>query len=84
MAKEKKKREKPRVHKDLEGFEFNIDSFGELSSTFDIEKINEFLNKNVEDKKLQEREDYEEIKKEGKASSHDKKEDKGAKEDEEE
>lgn len=73
MSKERKKREKPRVHKDLEGFEFNIDSFGELSSTFNIEKINEFLNKNVEDKKLQEREDYEEIKKEGKAPPKEKK-----------
>ena len=73
MSKERKKREKPRVHKDLEGFEFNIDSFGELSSTFNIEKINEFLNKNVEDKKLQEREDYDEIKKEGKAPAKEKK-----------
>jgi hypothetical protein len=80
MSKEKKKREKPRVHKDLEGFEFKIDSFGELSSTFDIEKINEFLNKNVEDKKLQEREDYEEIKKEGKLPSSEKNDEDATKE----
>jgi hypothetical protein len=29
----------------------------------DIEKINEFLDKNVDDKKLAERDDYEEVKK---------------------
>jgi hypothetical protein len=59
----KKTVKKPRVHKDLEGFEVSIDQFGELKSNLDIEKLNEFLNKNVEDKKLAEREDYEEMKK---------------------
>ncbi|GIV36538.1 MAG: hypothetical protein KatS3mg032_0917 [Cyclobacteriaceae bacterium] len=59
----KKKPAKPRVHKDLEGFEISIDTFGELKSNLDIEKINEFLNRNVDDKKLAERNDYEEIKK---------------------
>lgn len=60
---------KPRVHKELEGFEISIDPFGELKSNVDIEKINEFLNRNVEDKKLAEREDYEELKKGKKKSS---------------
>lgn len=54
---------KPRVHKDLEGFEISIDQFGELKSNMNIEKINEFLDKNVDDKKLAERDDYEERKK---------------------
>lgn len=54
---------KPRVHKDLEGFEVSIDQFGELKSNMDIEKLNAFLDKNVEDKKLAERDDYEELKK---------------------
>lgn len=40
----------------------NIDSFGEISSSFPIDKINEFLNKNVEDKKLKDREDIDDIK----------------------
>ncbi|MFZ5971156.1 MAG: hypothetical protein ACOYXA_06155 [Bacteroidota bacterium] len=57
---------KPRVHQDLHGLEVSIDQFGELRSNMDIEKINEFLNKNVDDKKLAEREDYEVIKKKGK------------------
>jgi hypothetical protein len=64
MAKtDPKKKKKPRVHKDLQGFEVSINQFGELNSNMNIEKINEFLNKNVDDKKLAERNDYEEVKK---------------------
>lgn len=58
-----KKQGKPRVHKDLSGFEVSIDQFGELKSNMPIEKLNDFLNENVDDKKLAEREDYEEMKK---------------------
>jgi hypothetical protein len=65
----KKKEEKnPKVNKELEGFDIRIDSFGEIKTTFDIDRINEFLNKNVEDKKLQERKDYDKITKKGKFS----------------
>lgn len=72
MSKKKKDKKKeiknsPKVNPDLEGFEIKIDQFGEIKSSYNIDKINEFLNKNVEDKKLQEREDYEKIKKEGKS-----------------
>lgn len=66
MAKQqhtKKSTPKPRVHKDLQGFDIAIDSFGEIKSNMNIEKINEFLNENVDDKKLAERDDYEEMKK---------------------
>lgn len=49
--------EKPKVHKDLEGFDIQINSFGEISTSFDMDRINEFLNKNVDDKKLRDRED---------------------------
>lgn len=52
-----KKQGKPRVHKDLSGLEISINQFGEIKSNMDIEKVNEFLNKNVEDKKLTEREE---------------------------
>lgn len=58
-----KKQGKPRVHKELSGFEVSIDQFGELKSNMPIEKLNEFLNENVDDKKLAEREDYEAMKK---------------------
>ncbi|MBV6647133.1 MAG: hypothetical protein KI790_16870 [Cyclobacteriaceae bacterium] len=53
----KQKQNKPKVHKDLEGFDVKVDTFGELQSTFEIDKINQFLNKNVDDKKLRDRED---------------------------
>lgn len=62
-----KVRPKPRVHKDLDGLEVSIDSFGEIRSNMNIEKINEFLNKNVDDKKLLEREQFDEVKKKGKS-----------------
>jgi hypothetical protein len=54
---------KPKVHKELQGFDVSIDSFGEIKSNMDIEKINQFLNQNVDDKKLAERGDYDEMKK---------------------
>lgn len=59
----KKETPKPKVHKDLSGFEVSINQFGEIKSNMNIESINEFLNKNVDDKKLAERDDYEEVKK---------------------
>ncbi len=62
MTKKTKKNENPKVHKDLEGFNMSIDSFGEISSSFPIDKLNEFLNKNVEDKKLKDRDDLDELK----------------------
>jgi hypothetical protein len=57
MTKKKKKEEQPRVHEELKGFKMEINSFGEISSNLPIEAINAFLNKNVEDKKLKDRED---------------------------
>ncbi len=62
-GKSQKIKPKPRVHKDLDGLEVSIDTFGEIRSNMHIEKINEFLNKNVDDKKLAEREDYDDMKK---------------------
>jgi hypothetical protein len=58
------KKQKPKVHKDLEGFDLGIDSFGEIKSTLDIDKINKFLNRELEDKKLRDRDDLEELRKE--------------------
>ncbi|MBB6327045.1 hypothetical protein FHS59_002673 [Algoriphagus iocasae] len=58
MAKKKNKKDAdPKVHEDLKGFKMDINSFGEINSSFSIDKINEFLNKNVEDKKLKDRDD---------------------------
>ncbi|MFC4874101.1 hypothetical protein [Negadavirga shengliensis] len=63
MAKKTKKKDTPKVNSELEGFNMNINSFGEISSSFPIDKINEFLNKNVDDKKLRDRDDLDDIKK---------------------
>lgn len=57
-----KKQGKPRVHKELDGLEVSINQFGELKSNMNIEKINEFLNKNVDDKKLVDRDDFDDTK----------------------
>ncbi|MEJ0056211.1 MAG: hypothetical protein WDN75_11430 [Bacteroidota bacterium] len=66
-GKGKKIKPKPRVHKELDGLEVSIDTFGEIRSSMNIEKINEFLNKNVDDKKLLERDEAEAKKKLAKA-----------------
>lgn len=58
-----KKNNKPSVHKDLEGLDLSVDSFGEIQSNMSVDKINKFLNKNVEDKKLKDREDLGDLKK---------------------
>ncbi len=59
MPKKKPKKGKPEVHKELEGFDIKINEFGEIITNFPIEKINEFLDKNVEDKKLKEKDETE-------------------------
>ena len=53
---------RPRVHKELEGFNIQINSFGEISNSYDIDKINQFLNKTVDDKKLRHRADLKKLK----------------------
>lgn len=62
-GKQPPKKRKPRVHSKLDGFEVSVNQFGELQSSMPIEKLNEFLNENVDDKKLAERKDYDEMKK---------------------
>lgn len=61
MAKKKEdKNQKPKVAKELDGMEVNIDSFGEIQNSLSIDKINDFLNKSVDDKKLRDRDDLKE------------------------
>lgn len=45
-------KKKPDVSEELEGLNITINSFGEIHSTYDIDKINDFLDTHVEDKKL--------------------------------
>jgi hypothetical protein len=53
----KKKEDQPKVHKDLKGFKVSINEFGEITSNLDVEQLNKFLNKEVDDKKLRDRDD---------------------------
>lgn len=52
MPKKMKKKGKPIVHEELEGFDIKINEFGQIQGNFEIEELNQFLNKNVVDKKL--------------------------------
>ncbi|MEQ9424258.1 MAG: hypothetical protein RJQ09_07575 [Cyclobacteriaceae bacterium] len=57
------KNDKPKVNAELEGFNIKIDSFGEVKTSFDVDELNVFLNRNVEDKKLKNRKDIDDLKK---------------------
>ena len=55
MSKKKKtdkSEKKAKVHKELEGFEIKINPLGEITSSYTIDQLNEFLDRNVHDKKL--------------------------------
>ncbi len=49
---DKDKEKDPQMNEDLKGFEIGINEFGEIVSTLSVDKLNNFLDKNVEDKKL--------------------------------
>lgn len=55
MAKKKAKKNQtsPKVHKDLEGMNISINALGEIEANYDVAKLNEFLNRKTEDRKLQ-------------------------------
>ena len=57
MAKKKVNRDKPKVNPQLEGFDIKIDTFGEIKTNFKIDKINDFLDRTVDDKKLKNRQE---------------------------
>lgn len=58
MAKKKlAKKEEPNVNPELKGFDIRINSFGEIVTNYDIDKINNFLDRNVDDKKLRNRDE---------------------------
>lgn len=60
MPKKMKKSGKPDVHEELKGFDIRINALGEIEGNMDIEQINTFLNKEVDDKKLKHLKDEEE------------------------
>ena len=58
MPKKMDKKKKAEVHEDLEGFDIKIDPFGQMQTNFSIDKLNKFLDKNVNDKKFGNAEDH--------------------------
>ncbi len=50
--KKNKKDKKLTVNPELEGLDVEIDELGQIKSTLDIDKINHFLDRSVDDKKL--------------------------------
>lgn len=53
MAKKKvNKEEIAEVHDELSGFDIRIDPFGNVSSNLSIDRIKEFLDDKIDDKKL--------------------------------
>jgi len=57
MAK-KRNDEKNEGEASLESFDIRVNEFGEIITNVDLESMNDFLNKNVEDKKFKDRPDY--------------------------
>ncbi|HMS51549.1 MAG: hypothetical protein IPI59_09115 [Sphingobacteriales bacterium] len=56
MPKKKPQDGKPQVNSALEGYEIRINEFGEIISSIPFDQLTKFLDQNVEDKKLRERE----------------------------
>ena len=52
MGKRKKNNDKPQVNQDLDGFDIKINEFGEINSTYNVGKLNKFLDDNTNDKKF--------------------------------
>ena len=48
----KKKNARLEIHEELKGFNIKINEFGEINTSFSIEKLNIFLDRKVDDKKL--------------------------------
>jgi hypothetical protein len=60
MKKTKKKKvEEARVNPELKGLDIRVNEFGEIEANIAIEKLNDFLDQNVIDKKLEEKKEKE-------------------------
>jgi len=52
MARKSPKNAKPQVNQELNGFDVQINEFGEIISTYNINKLNTFLDDKTDDKKF--------------------------------
>ncbi len=57
MPKKIPKKGTPEAHEDLKGFDIRINELGEIVSTLSVDKLNDFLDEYVDDKKLKARQD---------------------------
>ena len=57
MSKKNNKDDQEKGKDDLQNFDIKINEFGEIITSYSIDKLNDFLDKNVEDKKLKNRQD---------------------------
>lgn len=55
MKKKKSKIDEAQVNPELRGLDIRVNEFGEIISNVSIEKLNDFLDRNVMDKKLEEK-----------------------------
>lgn len=55
MKKKKNKIDEAQVNPELRGLDIRVNEFGEIISNVSIEKLNDFLDRNVMDKKLEEK-----------------------------
>ncbi|MEI7802007.1 MAG: hypothetical protein WCI97_05150 [Bacteroidota bacterium] len=53
--KSKKKDDTAKVNPELEGLDIRFNKFGQLISSVSLDELNGFLNKNVKDRKLEEK-----------------------------
>ncbi len=67
MSDEKKTKKAAKKKTHIDKFDMGINEFGELTTTINLDKINDFLNENVADKKLTEKEEKEKAEKAEKA-----------------
>lgn len=67
MSDEKKPKKPTKKKTSIDKFDMGINEFGELTTTVTLDKINNFLNENVADKKLTEKEEKERAEKAEKA-----------------
>ncbi|MBA3647257.1 MAG: hypothetical protein H0W62_01700 [Chitinophagales bacterium] len=54
MKKRKLKKEEAQVNPELKGLDIHVNEFGEIISNISVDKLNDFLDRNVVDKKLDE------------------------------
>ncbi len=52
MSEKRPKREKGKVNKEIKTFEIRINKFGQLEKNMSNEELNQFLNQNLPNKKL--------------------------------